>query len=206
MASAAEPVHDVATYSSQSEHGLVLSNTHFPWQGNLRWAITHVTIPGEYDVLGVGLVGIPMPVMGVNKDLAWTHTVAESGRFTFYELTLDPDNPLQYEYDGKLEQIEPHTVSIERRLPDGSIETLEHTYYTSRFGPIVDLGALDQALAGWPNVLGTVITYRDANLDNLRGFDMWLKMGTASNMQEFIDGTAVMGNPWTSLTGTPRSV
>jgi acyl-homoserine-lactone acylase len=190
--------------ASQSGRGLVLSNTHFPWQGGLRWAISHVTIPGEYDVLGVGLVGIPMPVMGVNKDLAWTHTVAESGRFTFYELTLDPDNPLQYKYDGEVQQIESHPVTIERRLPDGGLETLEHTFYSSRFGPIVDLGAFDPLLAGWPNVLGTVITYRDANLDNLRGFDMWLKMGTATNMQEFIEGTAVLGNPWTNTMAADR--
>ncbi len=196
--------YGIGAEASQSGRGMVLSNTHFPWQGNLRWAISHVTIPGEYDVLGVGLVGIPMPVMGVNKDLAWTHTVAESSRFTFYELTLNPDNPLQYEYDGELREIEPHTVAIERRLPGGGLETLEHTFYTSHFGPIVDLGAIDPRLAGWPNALGTVITYRDANLDNLRGFDMWLKMGTAANMQEFIDGTAVLGNPWTNTMAADR--
>lgn len=196
--------YGIGAEASQSGRGLLLSNTHFPWQGNLRWAMTHVTIPGEYDVLGVALVGIPMPVMGVNKDLAWTHTVAESGRFTFYELTLDPDNPLQYEYDGQLYQIEPHAVSIERLLPDGGLETLEHTFYTSRFGPIVDLGAFDPLLSGWPNVFGTAISYRDANLENLRGFDMWLKMGTSTNMQEFIDGTAILGNPWTNTMAADR--
>ena len=196
--------YGIGADASQSGRGLVLSNTHFPWQGTLRWAMTHVTIPGEYDVLGVGLVGIPMPVMGVNKDLAWTHTVAESGRFTFYELTLDPDNPLQYEYDGEIRQIDSHPVTIERRLPDGGLETLEHTFYTSQFGPIVDLGSFESALGGWPNVLGTVISYRDANLDNLRGFEMWLKMGTATNMQEFVEGTAIMGNPWTNTMAADR--
>lgn len=196
--------YGIGADASQSERGLLLSNTHFPWQGNLRWAMTHVTIPGQYDVLGVALVGIPMPVMGVNKDLAWTHTVAESSRFTFYELTLDPDNPLQYEYDGELRQIESHPVSIERRLPDGSLETLQHTFYTSHFGPIVDLGAFDPLIGGWPNFLGTVVSYRDANFENLRGFDMWLRMATASNMEEFIAGTAILGNPWTNTMAADR--
>lgn len=196
--------YGIGADASQSGRGLVLSNTHFPWQGNLRWAMSHVTIPGEYDVFGVSLVGIPMPVMGMNKDLAWTHTVAEGGRFTFYELTLDPDNPLQYQYDGELRQIEAHPVTIERRLPDGSLENLEHTFYSSQFGPIVDLGAFDPLLAGWPNVIGTVMTYRDANLENLRGFDMWLKMGTASNMEQFIAATRILGNPWTNTIAADR--
>ena len=196
--------YGIGADASQSGRGLVLSNTHFPWQGGLRWAMSHVTIPGEYDVLGVGLVGIPMPVMGVNKDLAWTHTVAEGSRFTFYELTLDPTNPLQYEYDGELRQIEAHTVTIERRLPDGSLENLEHTFYSSQFGPIVDLGAFEPLLAGWPNIFGTIMTYRDANFENLRGFDMWLKMGTASNMEEFTAATAILGNPWTNTMAADR--
>ena len=196
--------YGIGADASQSGRGLVLSNTHFPWQGGLRWAMSHVTIPGEYDVLGVGLVGIPMPVMGVSKDLAWTHTVAEGSRFTFYELTLDPTNPLQYEYDGELRQIEAHTVTIERRLPDGGLENLEHTFYSSQFGPIVDLGAFDPLLEGWPNIIGTIMTYRDANFENLRGFDMWLKMGTASNMEEFTAATAILGNPWTNTMAADR--
>ena len=143
--------YGIGADASQSGRGLVLSNTHFPWQGNLRWAMSHVTIPGQYDVFGAGLVGIPMPVLGVNKNLAWTHTVAESGRFTFFELTLNPQNPLQYEYDGALRDIEAHPVTIERRLPDGSLEMLEHTFYSSHYGPIVDLAAFDPLVGGWPN-------------------------------------------------------
>ena len=37
--------YGIGAEASQSGRGLVLSNTHFPWQGNLRWAISHVTIP-----------------------------------------------------------------------------------------------------------------------------------------------------------------
>jgi acyl-homoserine-lactone acylase len=33
---------------------------------------------------------------------------------------------------------------------------------------------------------------------------MWLKMGTASNMQEFVDGTAELGNPWTNTMAADR--
>jgi acyl-homoserine-lactone acylase len=196
--------YGIGADASQSGRGLVLSNTHFPWQGNLRWAMSHVTIPGEYDVFGATLVGIPMPVLGVNRNLAWTHTVAKSGRFTFFELMLNPQNPLQYEYDGELRDIEAHPVTIERRLPDGSLEILEHTFYSSHYGPIVDLASFDPLVGGWPNALGTVMSYRDANFENLRGFDMWLGMGTANNMEEFVAATAILGNPWTNTVAADR--
>jgi acyl-homoserine-lactone acylase len=130
--------------------------------------------------------------------------VAESGRFTFFELVLNPQNPLQYEYDGELRDIEAHPVTIERRLPDGSLEMLEHTFYSSHYGPIVDLAAFDPLLGGWPNALGTVMSYRDANFENLRGFDMWLGMGTANNMEDFVAATAILGNPWTNTVAADR--
>jgi acyl-homoserine-lactone acylase len=196
--------YGIGADASQSEYGLLLSNTHFPWQGGLRWNMYHVTIADIYDVFGVGLVGIPMPVMGVNKDLAWTHTVAESRRFTFYELTLNPANPLQYQYDGEMRDIEAHPVSIERQLEDGTVETLEHTFYTSHYGPIVDLAEFSSLLAGWPNVLGTVMTYRDANNDNLRGFEMWKGMGQSTNMADFTEATSILGNPWTNTMAADR--
>jgi acyl-homoserine-lactone acylase len=196
--------YGIGADASRTSAGLVLSNTHFPWQGDLRWNMAHVTVPGSYDVFGVALVGLPMPVMGFNKDLAWTHTVATGERFTFFELTLNPDNPLQYLYDGEYRDIEPDTVSIERRLEDGSIETLEHTFYSSHFGPMVDLAAFDAILAGWPNVFGTAFSYRDANLDNLRGFDMWLGMGRANDLAGFLEATAILGNPWTNTMAADR--
>ena len=34
-------------------------------------------------------------------------------------------------------------------------------------------------LAGWPNAVGTLLTYRDANLENLRGMEQWIHMGQA---------------------------
>ena len=196
--------YGIGAQASQSSAGLVLSNTHFPWQGDLRWNMSHVTIPGVYDIFGVALVGIPLPVMGFNKDLAWTHTVATGERFTFFELTLTADNPLQYLYDGEHRDIEPHAVSIERRLADGTVETLQHTFYTSHFGPIVDLEAFSALVAGWPNVFGTVMSYRDANIDNLRGFDMWRAMGQATSMEEFTAATAQLGNPWSNTVAADR--
>ena len=85
---------------TQSGSGILLSNAHQPWNGSGRWYEVHLTIPGEYDVAGASLQGLPWVGIGFTHDVAWTHTVDFSTRFTLYEVPLNPENPMQYEYDG----------------------------------------------------------------------------------------------------------
>ena len=65
--------------------GMVIGNPHFPWNGPSRFWQMHVRGPDGYDVMGVGLAGTPMPTLGFNKDIAWTHTVTEARHFTLYQ-------------------------------------------------------------------------------------------------------------------------
>ncbi len=47
---------------------------------------------------------------------------------------------LQYFYDGQLRDISSRTVSAQQLQADGTVATVEHTFYFSHFGPIMDLG------------------------------------------------------------------
>ncbi len=38
------------------------------------------TIPGQYDAMGVTLLGVPVVMIGFNASLAWTHTVSSDVR------------------------------------------------------------------------------------------------------------------------------
>ena len=68
--------------------GMLLGNPHFPWSGPNRFYEMHLTIPGQMDVMGVGIGTYSMVSIGFNKDVAWSHTVSTGKRFTFYEVTL----------------------------------------------------------------------------------------------------------------------
>ncbi len=184
--------------------GLLFGNPHFPWQGPDRFYMSHLTIPGEYDVMGAALHGLPLVVLGFNKDVAWSHTVSTGDRFTFYELTLNPDNLLQYEYDGAFRDLEPVTVTAEVQNDDGSIDTVEHTFWNTHNGTVVDLGGLSPLLAGWPNAVGTIVAYRDANLGNLRGMEQWLRMGQATNLGELKTELEAIGIPWVNTIAADR--
>ncbi|MEE4143263.1 MAG: penicillin acylase family protein, partial [Halieaceae bacterium] len=194
----------VGADASQSSSGILFGNPHFPWQGYERFFMFHLTLPGEYDVMGSALLGLPAPVIGFNQNLAWSHTVSTGKRFTFYELELNPDDKMQYIYDGEMRDIESRTVTAQSLRADGSVETVEHTFYLSHFGPIVDLGGVSPLLAGWPNAVGTLLTYRDANLENLRGLEQWVRMGQAADLDEFKQALRSIGIPWVNTIAADR--
>lgn len=195
----------VGAESTQSGVGVLLSNPHFPWAGGLRLFMMRQTIPGQLDVMGEGLYGAPIVGLGFNANMAWGHTVSTGNRFTLYELQLNPENPLQYIYDGEVLDFDPVVVSVERRLADGSTESVERTFYLSRFGPTLDLGLVSPLLGGWPNAVGTVLVYRDANLGNARVWDQWISMGAANSVAELKEATRAMGLPLINTLATDRS-
>ena len=176
--------------------GMLLGNPHQPWQGAGSWFQVHLTIPGEYDVAGATLTGYPFIGIGFNKDLAWTHTVSLANRFSLYELKLNPENPLQYDYDGEWRDIESKTIEIQVLLTDGSLETRNHTFYDSHYGPVINLGGISSLLDGWPLLTGTVLAFRDANLTSgVRGLELWIEKAKAANLDEYIEALSIIGNP-----------
>ncbi len=194
----------VGEQASQSDAGVLLGNPHFPWQGPQRWFMSHLQIPGEYDVMGATLHGLPVLTIGFNQNVAWTHTVSTGSRFTFYELTLNPDDPMQYIFDGEIMDLTSQTVSAEVLDESGAVSTVEHTFYLSHFGPIVDLGTVSPLLGGWPNAAGTLLTYRDANLENLRGIPQWIEMGQAEDLGALKTALASIGIPWVNTIAADR--
>ena len=77
---------------SQTGKGLLLANPHFPWEGELRFWESQVTVPGNLNVYGASLGGIPGVQIGFTDKVAWTHTISTGTRFTFYSVTLDGDS------------------------------------------------------------------------------------------------------------------
>jgi len=175
----------VGAEASQSNSGILFGNPHFPWNGALRFFMLHLTMGDELDVMGMAPFGSPMIVIGFNQNLAWTHTVSKGDRFTFYQLELNPENSLQYIYDGEVRDFDTFVASAEQQLADGSIETVQRTFYLSHHGSIVDLGAVSSLLGGWPNAAGTLLAFRDANLENNRVIDQFTKMAQSDNVQDF---------------------
>ncbi|MDQ3738473.1 MAG: penicillin acylase family protein, partial [Actinomycetota bacterium] len=102
------------------EGGLLVANPHFPWEGERRFWEVHLTVPGEMDIYGVQLLGLPGVGIGFTENFAWTHTVSAGNRFTAYTLDLDPQDPTSYLLDGQSKPMTSQRHRVEIMQPDGS--------------------------------------------------------------------------------------
>ena len=171
--------------------GMLLANPHFPWVGGMRFYQMHLTIPGQLDVMGAALPGLPVVNIGFNQHVAWTHTVDTSKHFTLYRLTLDPKDSTRYLLDGKSLPLDKATLTVQAKQADGSLKDVTHTVYSSQFGPVVQWpGKLD-----WDNHYA--YSLRDANLGNDRVLQQWYAMNRADSLQALQTSVhTLQGIPW----------
>jgi acyl-homoserine-lactone acylase len=179
--------------TADHQHGLLLGNPHFPWTDTERFYQAQLTIPGTIDVTGAALFGVPVVLIGHNADIAWSHTVSTAFRFTPYQLTLVPGSPTTYLYDGTPTAMQPRTVTVTVKGSDGSLSTVSHTLWWTRYGPVFN-SILGIPLP-WTET--TAFAIRDANVDNFRVFNHFLFTDMAkSTADELSILDKYEGIPW----------
>ena len=181
---------------SASGRGILLGNPHYPWHGSSRFHLIHTTIPGEVDVMGASLLNTSRVAIGFNKDVAWTHTVSTALRFTLYQLQLNPDNPLQYRYEGAYRDIEPRVIDVEVATPDGT-ETRQQTLYLTHYGPI-----LKSALLPWSATQAYAL--RDAVIDNYVTANTYDAMSKAASTADLEAAISRQGVFWVNTIAADR--
>jgi acyl-homoserine-lactone acylase len=170
----------VGSERSAEGGGMLVANPHFPWEGQLRFWEVHLTIPGEVDIYGVQLSGLPGVGIGFTEQFGWTHTVSAGRRFTAYQLQLVPGQPTTYRYGDEQRDMTSEDVTIQVLGDDGELTEQSHTLWRSHYGPILDFPGV-----GWSD--SSTITMRDANIDNDEFIEQYLGMMQAEDLDEFID-------------------
>ena len=169
--------------------GLLIGNPHFPWHGPNRFWQVHTTIPGTMDVMGAVLAGGSLPVIGFNRDIAWTHTVTAARHFTLHQLALAGDSPTTYMVDGKPMAMTARTITVP--MPDGA-DPVVRTVHSTIYGPVV---AMPQAGLAWTDT--TAFAMRDANHANQRAYGTWLRIAQAGNVADVREAVSdTLGIPW----------
>ena len=188
---------------SATGRGLLLGNPHYPWTSTDRFYQAHLTVPGQYDAMGVILGGIPTIVIGFNKDVAWTHTVSTSVHFTNFRVPLDPTDASgrTYLFDGAPVKMTSKTVSVDSLQPDGGIVSRTKTFFRTRQGAVIVKHNDGLTWGG-----GAVHVIADANLRNTRIMDQWLAMGRAASVTELKAALDKhVGLPWVNTVAADRS-
>ena len=189
----------VGSEATTTRRGMVLGNPHFPWRGRYRFTQFHLTIPGEYDVAGAGLIGSPVVNIGWNRNVAWSHTVSTAYRFTPYEYRTVPGTTTYLTDDGE-KQLKRRVVEIVVKGKGGKLRKVEEDLYRTREGYVLD--APDVLMPWTPT---SFFALRDANAEHLRTIDTFHLMAKAKNVRDLLrrqDRGA--GMPWVNTTAADR--
>ncbi|HJN95508.1 MAG: penicillin acylase family protein [Gammaproteobacteria bacterium] len=163
---------------TESGRGILLGNPHYPWHGPSRFHMAHLTLPGEIDVMGVGLITTPRIAIGFTPQVAWTHTVSTALRFTMFRLELVEGNPMAYRLGDAVKNIEAIEVEVET-----DAGTVPRTVYMSHLGPVVVSEATP-----WSD--RHVYVMRDVNYENYRSGDQYKDIQKAQNVSELREALA----------------
>ena len=106
--------NSAAVGSSKTATGeaFLLINAHQPNTGPQAFYEAHICSEEGLNVTGGLLAGGPCILHGVNENLGWAHTVNYCDRLDEYQLEMNPDNLLQYKFDGQWLDLEVKTIKL----------------------------------------------------------------------------------------------
>jgi acyl-homoserine-lactone acylase len=104
---------------------------HLPWHHEFLFHETHLR-GATFEVAGGALMGLPLPVVGRGQRVAWSWTWNWTDHADVYRLTLDPEDPERYLFDGKSVPFESEKAVV--RLAGG--ERREELLRYSVHGPV----------------------------------------------------------------------
>ncbi|HOJ34323.1 MAG TPA: penicillin acylase family protein [Candidatus Hydrogenedentes bacterium] len=109
-----------AVAPSRSAEGcaILLTDPHLTWEGLAVFYELRIHT-NEADLSGFTIVGSPLIALGHNAHVAWACTTGGPDTSDAYMLKLNPENPMQYEYDGewRTAQVENITINVKDAPP-----------------------------------------------------------------------------------------
>ncbi len=141
---------------TESGRGMLLANPHYPWVGSNRFWEKQLRIPGDLEVYGANLIGVPGVLIGFTEGVAWTHTVSAGTRYTLYAVDLVPGDPTRYRFGDEERAMTALEVTVQVR---GEAEPVRRTLWSTHHGPVM-------STANLPWTEDRAFALRDANEDN----------------------------------------
>ena len=159
---------------------IVVANPHTYWRSHwLSLHQLHLTIPGEIDVAGADFAGLPFPIVGFNRDVAWSIEAPSTvAYFVLQALKVEEGDALAYVVDGKRKPLTLRSTAVELKQADGTIRRESFPIAYSELGPIYRLPAMPGRPAGWYAVT-------DAGDGNAAGLDQILAAARSTGIASF---------------------
>lgn len=127
----------IAPSRSADGHTRLLINSHQPYAGPLAWYEARLKSDEGLDIAGGLFPASPFINHGFGPTLGWANTVNTPDLVDVYVLTVNPDNPDQYRFDGKWVDFEKSEAKIVIRLAGPLAMTVRREVLWSRHGPVI---------------------------------------------------------------------
>jgi acyl-homoserine-lactone acylase len=141
-----EPTYSFPTFGSnqwaiapeKSANGRIIhvEHTHMPWANRFQNYEAHLIAPGTLDAAGISWFGSPVFLDGLNDRITWSATWNQPNMSDVYEEKSNPNNQLQYLYEGKWLPIRVDRETFRVKGPNG-LENVTLPLYYTHHGPIV---------------------------------------------------------------------
>jgi len=138
------------------------------------WYEAHIETP-TYSKYGYHMAGIPFPVLGHNRKLAYGMTMFENDDVDFYYEENNPANENEYKINDGWEsyEIKNKTITVK------DAEPVSFSYKKSVHGPILN-GIADQVMGERPIAMSWVYTQMENEV-----IDAFYGISQANNLEEF---------------------
>lgn len=161
----------IAPERTADNHAILYIDPHLSWFGPSRFWEMRIHA-GELQGSGFTLAGNPYIGLGHNANVAWAMTTGGPDTADIFELTLNPDNPLQYRFDGEWRDLAVRTERIGVRGGD----PVEMQMYASHHGPIVAMRD------------GKAYAHAMAYHESVAGLEAWYHFNTAKDYSDVVRG------------------
>ena len=157
-------------------------NTHQPWDGPVSWYEAHLVSKEGWDFYGALFPGSPVPLIGNNPNLAWSHTVNSPDLVDIYKLTINKKNKNQYWFEGYWKDLDVREVFIKVKIVGPFSWTFRRTVKSSIHGPVLDFDHGSYAI-------------RVSSIKDIRFLEQWYRMGKAKDINDFRDAMKIHAIP-----------
>ncbi len=137
---------------SASGKVLFANDPHISFSQPSIWYEAHLTYPG-HEMYGYHIAGIPFPLLGHNRKIAYGLTMFENDDIDFYAEENKPDDSNFYKTPSGYKRYEEEKITI--KVKDGSDTTL--TIRKSHHGPIIN-SVVDGASQKQPIAMSWIFT------------------------------------------------
>ena len=159
----------ISNTKTTTGESFLLINAHQPNTGAQSFYEAHLCSEEGLNITGGLLAGAPCILHGANENLGWAHTVNYCDRLDEFELEINPDNKLQYKFDGQWIDLEVKTIKLRIK---GIPLNIKRKIYWSKYG------------ATMKNKTGFFSMRLGANM-KIGALDQWFQMDKAKNYTEF---------------------